>query len=154
MPGKSFLRFLERHRSILEELIVHQERLVVGAIGEARDLFAGFERRIRGHIREEEEEMLPIYDERAGLMHGGDPDLFRMEHRKIERFLDEIRGRLTDLAAGDLRGRIALIEREQMLKEILHHHDLREQNILYPELDRVTDDAEKERIVGRMAGPQ
>ena len=109
--------------------------------------FDRFATEIRRHIVEEEEELLPIFEERGGKIHGGDPDLFRAEHRKIEGFLDEIHPVLAEIRSGQHRAIIELLEREYMLKQLLLHHDLRERNILYPTLDRITDDGEKKRIV-------
>ena len=152
MTESSFLRYLEIHGSILESLLRHQEDLVEGRLAESRDSFALFEAEIRQHIEEEEGEMLAIYEERAGPIHGGDADLFRNEHRKIEKFLDEIAGRLRGLAPEDPRARVTLIETEYRLKELLMHHDLREKNILYPKLDEVATAEERERIVGRLEG--
>ena len=38
---------------------------------------------------------------------------------------------------------LALIDREYLFKDYLKHHDLRERNVLYPELDRITPPDEK-----------
>ena len=152
MTQTSFLRYLDLHGSILEGLRRHQDDLVEGRIPAARDGFGAFATEIRRHIDEEEGEMLPIYEERAGRIHGGDADLFRHEHRKIERFLDEIVAALSALDPADPRARVALIETEYRLKELLLHHDLREKNILYPKLDEVATPEERARIVGLLEG--
>jgi hemerythrin superfamily protein len=36
-----------------------------------------------------------------------------------------------------------------MFKHLVEHHDLREQNILYPTLDRLTTEAERRDLLGR-----
>ena len=152
MAESTFMQYLDLHASILDLLRVHQDDLVEGRFPEAGDAFAIFEREIRMHIHEEEEEMLPIYEQRAGKIHGGDADLFRSEHRKIEGFLEEIGEALRQIDPDDPRERIELIETEYRLKELLMHHDLREKNILYPKLDEVATAGEKGRIVGLLEG--
>lgn len=152
MTESSFLRYLDLHASILELLRVHQDDLVEGRFPEAGDSFQTFSGEVRAHIREEEDEMLPIYEERAGKIHGGDADLFRNEHRKIEGYLGEIGDALHSLDPGDPRGRIEVIEAEYRLKELLVHHDMREKNILYPKLDEVATAGERDRIVGLLKG--
>lgn len=51
-------------------------------------------------------------------------------------------------ATGELRRSIiGLFDRQAMYKHLVEHHDLREKNVLYPALDRVTDDAERARLL-------
>lgn len=104
-------------------------------MAEARALLRRFSDEIRAHIRYEEEQLLPIF-RRAGRISGGAPELFINEHRKIEKAL-------TRLLRSRRRDRVAIIEEEFRLKELLRHHDLREKNILYPVLDRVATPQER-----------
>ena len=147
MEGKSFLELLEIHTSLLAMFGSHQEALVSGDLEEARSLLERFDSEIREHIRREDVTLIPVFEERAGAIAGGDPELFRAEHRKIEGYLDEIGPATESLESGDARALIELLEREYLLKQLLMHHDLREKNILYPELDRVTNEAERARLI-------
>ena len=45
------------------------------------------------------------------------------------------------------RAIIALMDRQFMYKHLVEHHDLREKNILYPWLDRITSDEERVRLI-------
>ncbi|MCZ6692078.1 MAG: hemerythrin domain-containing protein [Planctomycetota bacterium] len=147
MEGKSFLELLGIHESLLAMFGRHQEALVSGNLEAARSILERFDSEIREHIRLEDGTLIPIFEERAGAIPGGDPKLFQAEHRKIEAYLDEIRPATESLESGDARALIELLEREYLLKQLLMHHDLREKNILYPELDRVTNEAERSRLI-------
>lgn len=147
MSGSSFQDLIAVHESFLRVLLGHQDDLVAGRLDEARDSLARFAAEIRAHIRLEEEILLPIYEERAGVIAGGSVELFQGEHRRILAFLVELDPAVRDLQAGDTRGLVALLEREYMLKQLLHHHDLRERNLFFPALDRVTDAEERGRLL-------
>lgn len=150
-PAPSFLSLLSLHEDLVEGFLRHQEALLEGDIERARALLGSFGRAIRDHIRHEEEVLLPVYEERCGPIEGAPPALFYGEHRKIEGFLDEF---AKALAAGDAspRARIALLDREAVFKNLLHHHDLREKSALYPELDRATQPAERARMLRPPSG--
>jgi hemerythrin-like domain-containing protein len=44
---------------------------------------------------------------------------------------------------------IELFDDEATFKNLMEHHDSREENILYPTLDRVTTAAEREQLLSR-----
>lgn len=147
-PAPSFLSLLDLHEDLREGFLRHQEALLEGDISQARALLASFDRAIRDHIRHEEEVLLPVYEERCGPIEGAPPALFYGEHRKIEKFLDEFAESLEQLAGtASTRARIALLDREGVFKNLLHHHDLRERSALYPELDRATSAEERARML-------
>ena len=97
-----------------------------------------FARRIRRHIRLEEEVLLPAYSHQAEHPRGGKPEFFFDEHRKIEAKLQEILTAARGLSVGSAtRGAVvALIEREAVLKALLSHHEEREEKTLLPLLER------------------
>jgi hypothetical protein len=47
------------------------------------------------------------------------------------------------------RGILWLLDRQATFKNLMEHHDLRETNILYPALDRVTSEAERREVLAR-----
>jgi hemerythrin-like domain-containing protein len=106
-------------------------------------------------MRFEEEQLLPVYA-RAGRVPGGPEELFTGEHRKLLEFLGRIRELLRIAAAeptGSARNRavLAVFDEETSFKNLLHHHDARERNILYPMLDKVATDSEKTELLRRAA---
>jgi hypothetical protein len=59
--------------------------------------------------------------------------------------LDELKGGNGDLA----RRVIRLFDEEATFKSLCDHHDMRERNIFFPALDRVTGEAERRELIGR-----
>ncbi len=150
-PGEPSLRsLLDLHDRLQETFALHQEALLDRDLGTARARLEEFEREIRGHIRHEDEVLLPLYRERGGEAPGAGVDLFLAEHRKIEAFLEELRERLAVLAhrVPGKRDVLALLDREATFKGLLDHHDRRERNALYPALERATTPRERAVLLG------
>jgi hemerythrin-like domain-containing protein len=149
----SFLSLQETHEAIDELFLVHQEALLSLDLARARELLAAFELDLRAHMGVEEELLLPLY-RRAGPIPGGAVELFTAEHRKMLQFLDQFKDVLARLEPEqpDLRRAIlALLDLQATFKQLVKHHDLREQNILYPTLDRVTGEVERRALLERIA---
>ncbi len=147
----SFLELLRVHKRLNEMFQKHQEALLEQDIAEARKRLLAYERALLTHMRLEEDVLLPIYV-RAGAIPGGPLELFLGEHRKMREFLQRFTATLTELEAHppDLQRRIIqLFDEQTMFKHLVEHHDLREQNILYPTLDRLTTEAERRELLPR-----
>jgi iron-sulfur cluster repair protein YtfE (RIC family) len=147
----SFLVLCRVHERVNELFLQHQEALVESDIARARHRLALYERELLAHMEPEEELLLPVYA-RAGAIPGGPLELFLGEHRKMREFLERFHATLLELEAHppDLRRRILqLLDEQAMFKHLVEHHDLRERNILYPALDRVTTDEERRALLRR-----
>jgi hemerythrin-like domain-containing protein len=133
---KTFDLLLDKHDEMRSTLRNHQRALLALDLRAARAHFRALDRMIRAHIRLEDTRLLPIYRRRAGRVEGGSPDLFLAEHRRIERFLSEIRARMARLKlTADTA--LDLLDFEWLFKQLLDHHDRRERSFLYPILERV-----------------
>jgi iron-sulfur cluster repair protein YtfE (RIC family) len=148
----SFLSLLKVHEHLNELFFLHQEALLHLDIKQARGRLQEFEHELRAHMQDEEEVLLPIY-QRAGRVPGGAVEFFTGEHRKmlelLGRFnetLKQLEGRPPDLT----RRVIKLFDEEATFKHVVEHHDLREQNILYPTLDRVTTEVERQELLNSL----
>lgn len=89
---------------------------------------------------------------RAGREYTGrEPEFYRNEHRKMLTILDGFKESLPRLIEKDPGQRrreiIELFDQGYWFKRLLEHHDNREENILYPVLDRVTDEAERKDLL-------
>ena len=145
----SFLSLQKVHNRLNEMFLLHQEALIGGDLEAAGARLNEFEQELRKHMRDEEELLLPIY-ERAGKIPGGAVEFFTGEHRKMLEFLARFKATLAQLQAspGTLtRKIIKLFDEEAGFKSLSEHHDMREQNILYPTLDRITTDEEKRALL-------
>ncbi len=151
MEERSFLSLLHVHERLRERFLLHQERLLARDLDGAREQLREFEEALRGHIRAEEELLLPVYA-RAGSIPGGPPVLFTGEHRKMEQFVERF-VRMLDWVEenrGDaVRGILRTFDEQATFKHLMAHHDQREANLLYPALDRVTSGEERAALLAR-----
>lgn len=149
----SFLELLRLHHELDELFLAHQEALLSLDISCASEILKRYEAKLLTHMREEEELLIPLYQARAETIPGGPVELFLGEHKKMRRFVTEFHETLSRLVAeksARLRQAvIGLLDRQFMYKHLVEHHDLREKNILYPWLDRVTSEEERARLLER-----
>lgn len=145
----SFLDLLNTHRDIFAVFLEHQEALLRRNFPLALRRLRSYERRIKRHIQEEEELLMPVYS-RAGKVPGGDPQLFIGEHQRIAEFIERLKKllpRKKGQGKNATRQAIEILYQEAMFRWLIEHHDEREKQILYPTLDRVTTAAERESIL-------
>lgn len=147
----SFVSLLEVHGQLEELFLQHQEALLALDIPRARALLERYERALIVHMRDEDELLLPLY-EQAGEAPRGPAELFTGEHEKIRRQVTRFFALVDELAlAPTPRGVVALITDQALFKGLMEHHDLRERELLYPTLDRaVPDEGERAQLLARM----
>ncbi len=134
------------HDELDRLFLCHQEALLSRDVAEAAKWLDRFSRLLSVHMQREENCLLPAFEALALEIPGGGPELFRAEHRKLGKLLDELHKRLEQLAdVPDLNARtvIELLDSEFTFKHLLQHHDSRERKVLYPVLDQHLDDARK-----------
>ncbi len=147
----SFAEILKIHESLNELFLLHQEALLRLDLELAAERLRIYERELRAHMRVEEDWLMPVY-ERAGKIAGGQPEFFIGEHRRMLEFLERFAATLDELKkeSGDPARRvIRLFDEEAMFKSLCDHHDMRERNIFFPALDRVTGEAERRELIAR-----
>lgn len=147
----TFLSLIEVHDRLNELFLSHQEALLSLDLPLARERLDRFERELLAHMRDEEELLLPVF-QRAGRILGGPPEFFTGEHEKLRAFIERFRKTLAELdlsRTGHKREIIELFDDQATFKSLLEHHDQREQSILYPTLDRVTDEDERRGLLRR-----
>lgn len=115
---------------------------------EAERLFSEFRTGLERHIRMEEEVLFPAFEQATGLAHGGPPEVMRVEHRQIRQGLEEIHQLLTLAQQGTPPAGLA--HAEAALQELLEAHNDKEENILYPWTDRMTDERGRNDLVRAM----
>jgi hemerythrin-like domain-containing protein len=143
----SFVELLSLHEALSQFFLLHQEAVLAADVPRAIERLDSYERYLRQHMQEEEVLLLPVY-ERAGRIPGGAPEFFTGEHRKMLELLKQIRRMLTELAASaQPRDIIHVLDEEARYKSLVEHHDQREQNILYPTLDRITTEMERAALL-------
>ncbi len=152
----SFSALLNVHRELEEIFFRHQEALLLCEIDRAVEELRRHEAKLFVHIQDEEDLLLPIYEARTDKIPGGPVELFTGEHKKMKMFIAEFYETLNRIRVESgsylRRSIIALMDRQFMYKHLSEHHDLREKNILYPWLDRITSDEERRGLLKRCFG--
>lgn len=141
----SLLNLNKIHHEIDRLFERHQLAVLARRFPEARSFFDSYERALLAHMKEEDEILLPLYRERARPERGGAPENFTGEHQKLLEWIGRLRLRMARIQPG-ASGRkavLALLDDEAHFKKFMEHHSMRENLILYPELERVTSEREK-----------
>ena len=149
----SFSELLDLHRKLDDLFLEHQRALLQLDLERASHLLDQYEAKLLAHIRDEEELMLPVYRARVNAPVGGAPEIFLGEHEKLRHLLRLFKEEIPRIRRMDdiERGVLFLIDSQYLFKRLLVHHDTREKKILYPLLDEVTAEAERQQLFGRLA---
>ena len=144
---ESSIRSLSQvHERLADLFQMHQEALLDGDLTRAGELLREFGTRIRAHIRHEEDVLMPVYRERVDYGRLGDPAHLLDEHRQIQEQLEQLQQRVAALRSDDSRlsrELVALVEEEWRFKQLLEHHNQREDRTFYPCLDEKTSPEER-----------
>lgn len=145
---KSFNDLLMLHRQLDELFFEHQRALLRLDLDRASTLLAAYGAELLAHMRDEEQLMIPLYRERAQAPVGGAAEIFLGEHDKLRQYLVLFREELAKLATADdlERGVLFLLDSQHLFKRLLVHHDSREKKMLYPLLDQITTEQERESL--------
>ena len=148
----SFSDLLDLHRSLDDLFAEHQRALLRLDLDRAQSLLESYAAHLLAHIRDEEALMLPLYRERATAVVGGAPEIFLGEHEKLRRLLVLFKAEIEKIRSmKDIElGVLFLIDSQHLFKRLLVHHDTREKKFLYPMLDEVTTEAERQDLFGRL----
>jgi iron-sulfur cluster repair protein YtfE (RIC family) len=152
-PGfRSFSDLLRLHRKLDQLFLDHQRALLRLDLKSALAALELFETELLLHMQDEEELLIPLYGERADLPLGGTVAIFLGEHEKMRQYLVLFKEEMAKLTAEkDLeRGVLWLLDSQHLFKRLLVHHDSREKKMLYPLLDQVTTDEERETLFAMM----
>lgn len=140
---------LSLHDDLDEMFFAHQSALLHFDFAAALSLLERYETALSTHIRDEEDVLMPIYKERASIIKGGGFQLFLDEHYKMSGFvklLKEEIAKLVDEPEPEAK-LIWILDRESFYKRLCGHHNKRETDFFFPELDRVTSGAEKAELL-------
>ena len=97
----------------------------------ARELWGRFNGAIRRHLDMEELVLFPAFENVTGMHGGGPTAVMRMEHQQMRGVLDQMGGAAS---SGDLQG---VLDHGDTLLMLTQQHNVKEEGILYPMLDRL-----------------
>jgi len=114
-------------------------------IEQAESIFLFFKNELERHIIWEEDILFPVFERKTGIKDGGPTSAMRTEHIQIKNHLQEIKRKLHAKKIQDP------CKEEVALFKTLESHNQKEENILYPGIDNLTSEQEKEQLIKQMS---
>jgi regulator of cell morphogenesis and NO signaling len=120
----------------LDELFIQFQKTKRLDCAKARELFKEFKFGLQRHIVWEESILFPLFEKKTGMYQTGPTEVMRQEHRRIGELLEAIHKKVQQKDPN------SDVE-EQALLDALSNHNQKEEAVLYPTLDRLTNDEER-----------
>jgi regulator of cell morphogenesis and NO signaling len=120
----------------LDELFVQFQKTKRLDYAKAKEFFKQFKFGLQRHIVWEESILFPIFEKKTGMFRTGPTEVMRQEHRRIGEFLEAIHKKVQQQDPN------SDVE-ERALLDALSAHNQKEETVLYPTLDRLTNDDER-----------
>lgn len=131
--------FMSKHHDDLDGTLERARR--EADPGKAKRLLSRFVGGLKAHIGWEEDILFPAFEEKTGLQDSGPTAVMRLEHRRIEELLD---------ALGESFGTAQAEAHLASLLDVLTMHNRKEEDILYPWLDRSLSASEVAAMLARI----
>ena len=140
---KTITEFYEQDHDRLDELFKTFQRLKRSDFAKAKEAFKEFKVSLQRHIVWEEDILFPLWEKETGITEGGATSVMRTEHRQIGQHLEAIHQKVVDQSPDS-------DEEEQALLNLLGSHNMKEERMLYPGIDRVTSAKAREAVFQNM----
>ncbi len=141
-PDRTITEYFQSDHRRLEAIYkkfsdaVHEERW-----DDAKGAFCEFSLGLKRHIATEEEILFPAFEEKTGMRDAGPTFVMRMEHKDIHELLDAITA-LTEKGDGP-----ETTVKASALTVLLADHNMKEEQILYPEANASLSEPERAEVV-------
>ena len=135
--------FFQKDHHRLDGLFQQFRALKQSDPAKAKELFLQFRDGLLRHIRWEEDLLFPVFESKTGLHGSGPTAVMRFEHEQIQKALSRISEQMELGGSG-------LDDAEQMLIAVLVEHNMKEEVMLYPTMDEIVSDEEREGIFRKM----
>jgi hemerythrin-like domain-containing protein len=124
------LEFMREDHRACDHLYTEAENALANKnIDEAKKLFDAFYHATNHHFDMEEKELFITFEKRTGMM-GGPTQMMRYEHQHLRSLLESMRSALAENRSNDFFG----IGESMMI--MLQQHNMKEEQMLYPMIDR------------------
>lgn len=140
---KMISAFFEEDHDRLDELFKTFQRLKRSDFAKAKEAFKDFKFGLQRHIVWEEDLLFPLWEEKTGMAEGGPTFVMRNEHRQIGEQLEAIHQKVAEQNPDS-------DQEEQALLTLLGSHNMKEERVLYPAIDDVTSQEERETVFRSM----
>lgn len=128
----------------LDQFLETYRELKHSDFAQAKQAFREFKFGLQRHIIWEETILFPLFEEKTGLYDQGPTAVMRADHREIGRRLEALHDKVR-------RQDIHSEAEEEALLQALHAHNRKEENILYPAIDRLTSEEDRAAAFQAMA---
>jgi regulator of cell morphogenesis and NO signaling len=140
---KTISAFYEQDHDRLDELFKTFQKFKRSDFSKAKEAFKDFKFGLQRHIVWEEDLLFPLWEEKTGMSEGGPTFVMRAEHRRIGQQLEAIHDKVAEQNPDS-------DEEEQALLDLLGSHNMKEERVLYPAIDQVTSEEEREAVFRNM----
>jgi regulator of cell morphogenesis and NO signaling len=131
--------FYEQDHDRLDELFKTFQQLKRCDYSKAKDAFKEFKLGLQRHIVWEEDVLFPLWEKETGIKEGGATSVMRTEHRQIGQHLEAIHQKVEGQNPNS-------DQEEQALLALLGSHNMKEERVLYPGIDRVSSAEVRETV--------
>jgi regulator of cell morphogenesis and NO signaling len=139
MDYRLISEFFEQDHDRLDDLYKSYQAAKAVDFPAAKEHFESFRSGLLTHIRYEEEILFPLFENRTGMFTSGPTAVMREEHRQIKGHLQAIDQKL-------LNNDASCDFEEGRLLAVLAIHNEKEEEILYPAIDRMTVESDKKWV--------
>jgi len=141
----TILKFMSVDHDRLDNKIKKYSTEKLVDIERAESIFLSFKSELERHIIWEEDILFPVFERKTGIEDGGPTSVMRIEHIEIKKYLQEIKRKLHVKKIQDS------CKEEVALFKALESHNQKEENILYPGIDNLTSEQEREQMIKQMS---
>ncbi len=127
----------------LDQLLETYRQLKRADFARAKQAFREFKFGLQRHIISEETIFFPLFEDKTGMRDHGPTAVMRAEHREIGRRLEALHDKVR-------RQDVDSDREEEALFQALFAHNQKEENVLYPTIDRLTSEEEKADALQQM----
>jgi regulator of cell morphogenesis and NO signaling len=127
----------------LDQLLETYRQLKRVDFAKAKQAFREFKFGLQRHIISEETVLFPLFEDKSGLRDHGPTVVMRAEHREIGRRLEALHDKVR-------RQDVDSEREEEELLQALAAHNQKEENVLYPAIDRLASAEEKTAAFRKM----
>lgn len=143
MPAQNITDYFEQDHDRLDRLFREFQEFKRTDYAKARESFVAFKFGLQRHITWEENFLFPAFEDKTNMRDAGPTVVMRMEHREIAEHLEAIHQKVKDSNPNS-------DAEEKKLLDVLQSHNGKEENILYPTMDRMLNDQERMVIFEKM----
>jgi iron-sulfur cluster repair protein YtfE (RIC family) len=140
---KTISTFYEQDHDRLDELFKTFQKFKRSDFAKAKEAFKEFKFGLQRHIVWEEDLLFPLWEEKTGMCDGGPTFIMRNEHRQIAQLLEALHDKVAEQNPD-------CDQEEQALLNLLGSHNMKEERVLYPAIDQVTNEEERETVFRNM----